>query len=100
MRLLIVVLLAVLVALHVRLWTRDDGFREVWRLREQVVARTGENRALVERNAELAAEVRDLKRGYEAAEERARTELGMLRANETFFRVVPRASAETAVSAQ
>lgn len=100
MRLLIVVLLAVLVALHVRLWARDDGFREVWRLREQVAARTSENRALVERNAELAAEVRDLKRGFEAAEEQARTELGMLRANETFFRVVPRVSADAAATAR
>lgn len=100
MRLLIIVLLAALVALQLRLWARDDGFREVWQLREQVAVRTGENRALAERNAGLAAEVRDLKRGYEAAEERARTELGMLRQNETFFRVVPRDSGDAAAASR
>jgi cell division protein FtsB len=89
MRLLIAGLLAVLLALQLRLWLSDDGFREVWRLRAQVETRTLENRRLAERNAALAAEVQDLKRGRDAAEERARNELGMLRPNETFFRVIP-----------
>ena len=89
MRLLIAALLTVLLALQLKLWLGDGGFREVWRLRAQVESRTLENRRLAQRNAALAAEVQDLKRGSEAAEERARSELGMLRANETFFRVVP-----------
>jgi cell division protein FtsB len=100
MRLLIVVLVVALIAMQLRLWASDDGFREVWRLREQVEARTLENRRLGERNAALAAEVQDLKRGREAAEERARTELGMLRANETFFRVVPGPAAAAAAASE
>jgi cell division protein FtsB len=92
MRLLIAGLLAALIALQLRLWLSDDGFREVWRLRTQVEIRTLENRRLAERNAALAAEVQDLKRGRDAAEERARNELGMLRPNETFFRVIPNQS--------
>jgi cell division protein FtsB len=88
MRPLIVVLLAALVLLQYRLWISDDGFRDVWRLRAQLEQRTIDNRGLAERNAALEAEVRDLKQGLAAAEERARTELGMLKNGETFYQVV------------
>jgi cell division protein FtsB len=89
MRLLVLTLTAVMILLQFRLWASDDGFREVWRLDDLVAQRTIENRRLAERNAELEAEVRDLKQGQAAAEERARTELGMLRSNESFFQIVP-----------
>ncbi len=49
-----------------------------------------ENQQLVERNQQLAAEVRNLKQGFEALEERARSELGLIAANETYYQVVPR----------
>jgi cell division protein FtsB len=89
MRLLVLTLTAIMILLQFRLWASDDGFREVWRLNDLVAQRTIENRRLAERNAELEAEVRDLKQGQAAAEERARTELGMLRNNESFFQIVP-----------
>jgi len=76
--------------LQARLWLSADGFREVWRLAALVEQRTVDNRQLAERNAELKAEVRDLKQGQEASEELARTELGMLRHGETFYQIVPR----------
>ena len=89
MRPLIVILALALAVLHFRLWVADGGFREVWRLEAQVEARTDENRRLAERNAALAAEVRDLKDGLAAAEERARSELGMILPDESFYQIVP-----------
>ena len=89
MRFLIVVLVAALVLLQVRLWLSDDGLREVWRLEAEVSRRTDENSRLAVRNAALEAEVLDLKQGMAAAEERARTELGMIRAGETFYQIAP-----------
>lgn len=89
MRVLIVALIAVVALLQLRLWASTDGFREVWRLTALVEQRTADNRALAERNAELKAEVRDLKQGRAALEELARTELGMLGPGETFYQIVP-----------
>ena len=89
MRVLVGVLLAVLVLLQFRLWLSDDGLREVWRLEAQVQRRTQENSGLAMRNAALEAEVRDLKQGMAAAEERARTELGMIQEGETFYQIAP-----------
>jgi len=83
------ILLIALLALQYRLWVSDDGMRDVWRLESAIDAQHQENARLRERNLTLAAEVRDLKEGRTAIEERARTDLGMIGANETFFQVVP-----------
>jgi len=58
-------------------------------MQEAVTEQRGQNSVLVERNRQLAAEVRDLKTGMAALEERARSELGMIAANETYYQVVP-----------
>jgi len=92
MKILAAALLLVLLGLQYRLWLSDNGVREIWRLRDAVSAQRSDNRGLAERNAQLAAEVRDLKEGLAAVEERARSELGMIRSNETFYQVVPRDS--------
>jgi cell division protein FtsB len=89
MRWLAVALLAVLLMLQYRLWLSEDGVRDMLRLRAAVAGQQGENTRLEERNRELEAEVRDLKQGYTALEERARTDLGMIAGNETFYQVVP-----------
>jgi cell division protein FtsB len=89
MRLLIVVLAAVLVLLQARLWLSNGGLREVWRLEAEVARRIEENARLAARNSALEAEVLDLKQGLAAAEERARTELGMIRSGETFYQIAP-----------
>lgn len=89
MRTLIVLLACALAVLQFRLWVSDGGYREVWRLEARVEERTNENRRLAERNAALAAEVRDLKDGLAAAEERARSELGMILPEESFYQIVP-----------
>ena len=89
MRFLIVVLVALLAALQLKLWLSDGGMREVWRLEAEVARRTAENDRLAARNAALEAEVRDLKQGTAAVEERARTELGMVKSGETFYQIAP-----------
>ncbi len=75
--------------LQYRVWLSEDGVREVARLRHAVAAQRAQNEGLAERNKQLAAEVRDLKTGMDALEERARSDLGMIARNETFYQVVP-----------
>ena len=86
--LLVALLLALLAWLQWRLWFGNGGQREVAALRAQVAAQAHENTGLKQRNEALAAEVRDLKSGEAAVEERARSELGMIKPGETFYRVV------------
>lgn len=96
MRWLAAALLAALLLLQYRVWLSGDGVREVLRLRAEVASQLQQNARLAERNRELAGEVRDLKQGYAAIEERARSDLGMIAGNETFYQVVPRPPASTA----
>lgn len=88
MKILVVVLAVLFVVLQIKLWTGSGSVRDIWRLNETVAAQQRENSALQERNNALQAEVQDLKTGYAAVEERARTELGMIKADETFYQVV------------
>ena len=85
MRILALLLLVLLVTLQFRLWVSEDGFREVWRLESRVAAQAAENQQLRNRNAQLEAEVGDLKSGFDALEERARSDLGMVGADESFY---------------
>jgi cell division protein FtsB len=90
MKWLCAALVVVVVLLQYRIWLSEDGLRELRRLEGSVAAQRAENDHLGERNRQLAAEVRDLKSGMQALEERARSELGMIASNETFYQVVPR----------
>jgi len=90
MRVLAAILFAALLGLQYRLWLSDSGAREIWRLKNSVEHQQTENHGLSERNAQLKAEVQDLKVGLSAVEERARSELGMIKSSETFYQVVPR----------
>lgn len=89
MRVLFAILLFVLVALQVKLWFGEGGYRDVQRLAERVEQQAAENEVLAQRNRELQAEVEDLRQGLEAIEERARSELGLIKQNEEFYQVVP-----------
>jgi len=89
MRVIALLLLVMILALQYRLWMADGGMREVWRMRKEVALQAEENTKLKDRNRNLAAEVIDLKKGKAAIEERARADLGMVGANETFFQVAP-----------
>ena len=88
MKMLLAGLDAVLALLQYRLWLSDEGMREVWNLESAVESQRAENAVLAERNAQLKAEVADLKQGLTALEERARHDLGMITVTETFFQVV------------
>jgi len=84
------VLLAIAgLSLQAELWLSDDGYRKTIKLREAVAEQRELNESLRTRNAALDAEVINLKQGHDAAEERARTDLGMIGKNETFYQVVP-----------
>lgn len=82
------ILAIVLVLLQYRLWLSHDGLPSLLRLHHQVEKQRDDNAILEERNQVLAAEVQDLKSGQDALEERARSELGMIRSDETFFHVI------------
>lgn len=85
MRILLIVLAIILVLLQVRFW---QEVREVRTLRALVEQQLEENERLEERNEALAAEVEDLRAGLAAVEERARSELGLIRADESFFLIL------------
>jgi cell division protein FtsB len=82
-------MLSVVLLLQYRLWLSGDGVRELGRLGDAVERQKSENAELEDRNQQLVAEVQDLKAGMAAIEERARSELGMIGRNETFYQVVP-----------
>ncbi len=90
-------LLLILLLLQGKLWTGAGGWRDARNLRATVEAQRLENARLQKRNDALSAEVEDLKSGETAVEERARSELGMIKPGETFYRVVePRSRKEAA----
>ncbi|MEK7322202.1 MAG: cell division protein FtsB [Pseudomonadota bacterium] len=90
MKWIVVTLSVLLVLLQVKLWVGGGSFAEVYQLHRAIAAQEMENAALKERNLALDAEVADLKHGMDAVEERARLELGMIKHNESFFRVIDR----------
>jgi cell division protein FtsB len=83
------ILAALLLALQYPLWIGKGSWMRVWELDRQVVAQRETNAGLKARNDSLDAEVRDLKQGLDAIEERARLELGMIRKDEVFYQIVP-----------
>jgi len=89
MRSLFIILLLVLLALQFKLWFGEGGYNDVKRLATRVEEQARENETLAQRNRELQAEVEDLRQGLHAVEERARSELGMVKENEEFYQVVP-----------
>jgi cell division protein FtsB len=100
MRIVAAVLLVLVLGLQYRLWVSDGGMREVWRLRGEVATQQAENEKLKERNRTLVAEVQDLKQGKTAIEERARTDLGMIGNNESFYQVMSPTTAAQSKAAQ
>jgi cell division protein FtsB len=85
---LTLVLAALIVLIQYPLWLGKGSWLRVWEVDQQIRAQRETNRQLKARNDGLEAEVRDLKVGVEAIEERARSELGMIRHDEIFFQVL------------
>ena len=88
-RWMLVILGAAALTLQSQLWFSAEGFGKTRNLRAAVAEQIHQNAQLRERNQALDAEVINLKQSSEAAEERARTDLGMIGSEETFYQVVP-----------
>lgn len=88
MRWLTLFLALLIAALQYPLWLGKGSWLRVWEVDRQIAAQKQLNQGLKARNASLEAEVRDLKQGYDAIEERARSELGMIKQDEVFFQVL------------
>jgi cell division protein FtsB len=87
-KILLAGLVILLLLLQYRLWVDEGSLAEVWGLQRAIDAQQIENRELRERNEALRAEIKDLKSGSEAIEERARNDLGMIKKDETFYHIV------------
>jgi cell division protein FtsB len=98
MKILGAILGALLLLIQYPLWLGKGGWLRVWELDGQLEAQRARNTQLEIRNGALEAEVRDLKQGQEALEERARYELGMTRADEVFFQIVEKDRAPAAAA--
>lgn len=88
MRLLTLALVGLIVLLQYPLWLGKGSWMRVWEVDQQLNSQRAANLKLVSRNAALDAEVRDLKQGFDAIEERARSELGMVKQDEMFFQIL------------
>ena len=92
MRLLTLALIAVIGLLQYPLWLGKGGWLRVWEYDRQLAQQKEVSKSLEIRNAGLDAEVRDLKQGYDAIEERARFELGMIKQDESFVQIPEKVS--------
>jgi len=88
MKLLAGALATMLVALQYPLWIGKGSWMRVWELDRQLAAQQEVNLRLKARNDAMDAEVRDLKQGLDAIEERARLDLGMVKSDEVFYQIV------------
>jgi cell division protein FtsB len=86
-RILAIVFVALIAALQYPMWLGKGGWLKVRELDRQLTAQQADNARLKARNDALEADVRDLKTGYEAIEERARSDLGMIRGDEVLFQL-------------
>ena len=98
MRVMAFVFAALIVALQYPLWLGKGGWLQLRETDRQLALQRDANEKLKARNAALDAEVRDLKTGYGAIEERARAELGMLRSDEVFFQLQPAGDAKVTLA--
>ena len=81
-------LIGLIILIQYPLWIGKGGWLRVWDMNRQVEAQKETNRRLAARNDGLDAEVKDLKQGLEAVEERARADLGMIKQDEVFYQII------------
>lgn len=100
MRVVTYILLALVVLLQYPLWFGKGSWLKVWDVNHKLETQKSINEQAQQRNAVLDAEVRDLKRGTDAIEERARSEFGMIKQGEVFIQIINDSAATSAVPAQ
>lgn len=88
MKRIAIVLLLLFLWLQYKIWLQDGGIPEILQLEDEVKEVAAEVESLKERNAALDAEVKDLKKGLDAIEERARSEMGMIKKGEVYYQVI------------
>ena len=91
MRFLPHTLIALIIAIQYPLWIGKGSWLRVWDVNKQLTEQKNKNTKLAQRNAGLDADVRDLKEGLVAVEERARVELNMIKPDETYYQVLEKA---------
>ncbi len=88
MKIVISILVLILALIQFRLWTGSGSYANIVQLNQSVADQIQENDALENRNSDLYTEINELKTGMEAIEERARSELGLIKKGETFYLIV------------
>ncbi|VVC76191.1 Cell division protein FtsB [Aquicella siphonis] len=88
LNLLGIVLIGVLALLQYRLWFENGGIRDMSRLKQTLARQASENELLKKRNEELLFQIQRLQNSADAAEARARNELGMIKKDEKFYQIV------------
>lgn len=89
MRYAIIILILLLLVMQYKLWFDSGGLQQMEKLRHEIAIHKLQDQELAKQNDQLRAEVKDLKQGVDAAQERARTELGMVKQNEEYYQIVP-----------
>ncbi len=89
-RIVPVILLALLAALHAQLWLGRGSLPRVNEMHRQIEVQKAANDQARQANARLGSEVHDLKEGLDMVEEKARSELGMVKPNEVYVQFTPR----------
>ena len=94
MKALTLVFVLLIALLQYPLWLGKGSWLRVWDLNQQISGLKKENDQLKSRNESLDAEVRDLKQGIDAVEERARVEFGMIKSDETFYQIIEKSKSK------
>jgi len=89
MRYAIIILILLLLVMQYKFWFDSGGLQQMEKLRHEIAIHKLQDQELAKQNDQLRAEVKDLKQGVDAAQERARSELGMVRQNEEYYQIVP-----------
>ena len=85
MKLVFVILLALLIALQINIWVKKDGYKKMKEIENLIALQTIENENMTIRNNRLKEEIKDLKNGQDAIEEKARIDIGMVKEGEEFY---------------
>ena len=88
MRALLVILVVLFGFLQYKLWIAEGRLQNLWQLEQRIGSLRSENKALLQRNNALHAEIQNLKSGQDVIEEKARQELGLIGKDETFFQYI------------
>lgn len=85
MKLVFIILLTLLIALQINIWVKKDGYKQMKEIENLIALQTIENENMAIRNNRLKEEIKDLKNGQDAIEEKARIDIGMIKEGEEFY---------------